>query len=104
MIDASPAIKEKLKNKHGVEWNEVIEAFGNRNKSAGYLEELRPIHQSNPRSLWFIAETDRGRCLKIVFIDFGNDQIIRTAFEATGHQIIQYLDGTNLKSIYDLNK
>lgn len=103
MIEASAPIKKKLEDKHGVMWDEVHQAFNNRDESAGYLEETRPIHQSNPKSYWFIAETDYGRFLKIVFIELNDKTYIRTAFEPTGKQILQYLDGTGLKSIHDLN-
>ncbi|WP_380179350.1 hypothetical protein [Kalamiella sp. sgz302252] len=58
--------------------SEIIECFSNRD---GYLlEDTREDHKSDPPTQWFIAETDYGKKLKIVFIYKENSEIaIRTA-------------------------
>ena len=76
----SKRIVEKLKIKHKVSVNEVVETFLNR--TLGFLEDTRLNHKTEPPTLWFIAETDRGRLLKIVFmiVEEGTYEI-KTAYE-----------------------
>lgn len=75
-----PKIREKLRSKHQVSEDEVVEAFLNRDGEL--LEELRPQNQGDEPRYWFISETDAGRRLKVVFILAGNEPpIIITAYE-----------------------
>ncbi len=79
-IVVHPHILSKLQKKHGVDADEVRQAFANR---AGVLaREIRPQHR-NGRRFWFISQTNAGRLLKIVFF-FDHEQkapSIITAYE-----------------------
>lgn len=76
----SQAVEQKLLEKHGVTIQEVIECFQNRD--AGFLEDSREEHKTEPATLWFIAETDRGRNLKVCFVYYADtaDTVIKTAY------------------------
>lgn len=59
--------------------DEVIECFSNRDGS--FLEDTREVHKTNPKTQWFIAETNRGKKLKIVFIQFPDGSVrIKSAY------------------------
>lgn len=85
----SNKVRTKLREKHGVSEEEIIQCFCSREK--GYLIDQREGHKTNPPTHWFIAETDYGRVLKVVcvFVEEKNangDRIIeihiKSAFEA----------------------
>lgn len=65
-IHMSDRIRKKLAERHGVTEEEVCQCF--RNVEGEYLLDGREEHRSNPPSYWFIAETNKRRKLKIVFI------------------------------------
>lgn len=76
----SKAVIKKLSEKHDVTRAEVEECFLNR--THGLLEDTREEHKTIPPTLWFIAETDQERVLKIVFIELANETYeIKTAYE-----------------------
>jgi len=77
-LKISPGIKEKLKKKHCVTEEEITQCFTSR--TGCYLMDMREDHQTDPPTLWFIAETDYGRLLKVVFIRKDSDLIIKTAY------------------------
>lgn len=82
-------ITEKLLKKHRVTTTEVFECFLNRTK--GLLEDIRVNHKTNPPTLWFIAETDHGRLLKIVFIELPNGAYeIKTAYTPNDNEVTIY--------------
>jgi len=60
-------IRQKLKDKHGVVLEEIEQCFYNR--TGRFLEDAREEHRTHPPTQWFIAETDTGRRLKVVFVD-----------------------------------
>jgi len=62
----SPAIKEKLLQKHSLSRNDVEQCFMNRTRS--YLMDNRLNHVTDPPTEWFIAENDRGLLIKVVFV------------------------------------
>lgn len=75
----SPQVIEKLKEKHNVTREEVFECFCNRD--GGFLEDTREEHKTNPKTQWFIAETNFGKKLKIVFIQFPDNSVrIKSAY------------------------
>ena len=74
----SSAVKQKLAEKHGVSLDEVQQCFANR--EGGLLEDTREDHKTDPPSQWFIAETDYGRRLKVVFILKNGDILLKTAY------------------------
>ena len=76
----SPNVRDKIANKNPpVTESEILECFANR--SGKYLYDTREEHKSDPPTRWFISETDKGRNLKIVFIQKNKDVIIRTAYK-----------------------
>jgi len=74
-------IRQKLKEKHGVTPEEIEQCFFNR--TGHFLEDTREEHRTHPPTQWFIAETDAGRRLKVVFVeDVDADEIhIKTSYE-----------------------
>ena len=74
----SSAVKQKLAEKHGVSLEEVQQCFANR--EGGLLEDTREDHKTDPPSQWFIAETDYGRRLQVVFILKNGDILLKTAY------------------------
>lgn len=78
-LHISPGVREKLETKHGVTRGEVEECFANR--EGGFLEDFREQHRTDPPTRWFIARTDAGRLLKVVFILRGRTFYLRTAFQ-----------------------
>ena len=76
----SDAVADKLREKHHVFEDEVIECFENRTKPT--IEETREEHRTSPPTKWFIAETNAGRRLKVVFIQISDTEIvIRSAYQ-----------------------
>ena len=72
------AVKAKLKTKHKVELNEVRQCFYNKN--GRLLTDNRDLHKTNPPTLWFIAETNKGRALKIAYIQIEMEIHPKTAY------------------------
>lgn len=60
-------IETKLKDKHQVTPDEVVQCFYNR--VGRFLEDTREEHWTHPPTQWFIADTDAGRRLKVVFVE-----------------------------------
>lgn len=75
----SEAIGSKLATKHNVTKREIEQCFDNR--TGGLLLDTRPGRATDPPTRWFIAETNRHRSLKIVFVQVGNDIHLKTAYE-----------------------
>lgn len=91
-INISERVLKKLAEEHKVDPVEIRHCFENRD--GRFLEDTRPEHQTIPPTHWFIAETNRRRKLKIVFI---NRQVlkglqidIRTAYDANSEEIRIY--------------
>ncbi len=59
-------IEEKLLKKHGVTRREVEQCFDNALYDS--VEDTRARHKTKPPTLWFIAETNKGRLLKIAYV------------------------------------
>jgi hypothetical protein len=81
-------VRKKLTNKHCVTEQEIIECFMNR--TSIYLEDTREEHKTEPPSKWFIAETDKERKLKTVFVLKDNKIFIKTAYELNQKEILIY--------------
>jgi hypothetical protein len=85
----APSIEEKLSNKKPpVSRREVEQCFENREH--GLLKDVREKHRTNPPTLWFIAPTNSNRLLKIVFIQKGEDVILKSSFEPNEDEIKIY--------------
>jgi hypothetical protein len=68
---------------HNVTEEEIIQCFANRYR--GFCTDSRPEHQAPLPTQWFVAETDYGRRLKIVFLHDvpSNRMDIKSAYPAT---------------------
>jgi uncharacterized DUF497 family protein len=85
MILISDAVLEKLKEKHAVERVDVEHCFAN--LKGWFLEDRRSDHVRTLPTLWFIAETNKKRCLKVVFQDLGDEGLrVITAYEPNQHE------------------
>lgn len=88
-VYVSDRVQEKLNTKHGgVTQEEIQECFANR--SGAYLIDGREEHLTNPVTRWFIAETNRGRKLKICFIPYSEHLVIKSAFEPNAIELAMY--------------
>ena len=67
---------------HQVTESEIRQAFANR---VGIMvEDTRAWHKTNPTTLWFVAETDFGRKLKVMLVPHPNGDVeIKSAYSAT---------------------
>ena len=87
-INVSTRIGEKLAREHNVKIEEVVQCFANR--EGKFLRDQRAGHQTNPPTQWFIAETDYGRNLKVVFMRRSGDVEIKSAFEPNKDELRIY--------------
>lgn len=78
----------KLQEKHGVTRKEVADCISN--LEGPYVTDDRAQHQSNPPTYWFIAMTNNGRKLKIVFILDGDCIRLKTAYEPNEQELMVY--------------
>lgn len=76
----SVRVLKKLATRHKVAFSEVLECFANR--SGPPLKDKREKHMSDPPTLWFIAQTDMGRILKVVYIPKPEGPEVKTAYPA----------------------
>lgn len=85
----SPQVRNKLANKTPpVSKDEILQCFANRNGK--FLYDTRADHLTNLITRWFIAETDFGRKLKVVFIPQAGDIIIKSAFDPNAEELRIY--------------
>lgn len=86
----SPAIRQKLASKQPpVNEDDILQCFSNR--TGHLLEDDREDNRTSPPTKWFIAETDYGVALKIVFIARpGKGIFIRTAYSPNDEEIRIY--------------
>ena len=89
MIILSDRIRQKLAGKlPPVTQAEIVECFANR--THGPLCDDREEHTTNPRTRWFVAETDHGRKLKVIYVPRGADIYIKSAYDANRRYIRIY--------------
>ena len=60
------------------------------NRIGGFLEDMRLDHKTEPPTLWFIAETNAGRLLKVVFMELDNQYELKTAYEPNKDEVKIY--------------
>jgi len=88
-LHVSETVREKLGYRHGVNIKEIYECFNNRLK--GLLEDTREKNKTNPPTMWFIANTDSDRMLKIVFIEMNDgSMVLKTAYEPNEKEVTIY--------------
>lgn len=74
--------------KHLVRGSELRQCFQNRDGI--FLTDEREANKTDPPSLWFIAETDNARLLKIVFVCAHGKLHIKTAYQPNQAEISIY--------------
>lgn len=75
----SPKVRKKLLDKHQVTEAQVVQCFANR--FGPTLLDTREQHQTTPPTRWFIAETDYGIKLKVVFVLLETGEVaLKSAF------------------------
>lgn len=85
MVIISPQVEEKIgADDHGnVTVKEVLECFANH--CGPYAYEDHPEHKNDKGKAtpWFVADTNHGRTLKIMFVRKGQDVHLKSAYPAT---------------------
>ena len=87
-LHISPGVLEKLSEKHKVTPKEINECFDN--QCGIFLVDDRENRRTDPSTLWFVAETNKGRLLIIVFIYQDGQHQIKTAYEPNDVEIEIY--------------
>jgi hypothetical protein len=87
-LNISQAVSKKLRDKHGVTRREVEQCFLNR--TGRLLVDDRALTRTNPPTLWFLAPTNHGRLLKIVYIHIGGRVELKTAYEPNDTELDIY--------------
>lgn len=86
---ASPSVLHKLKTKHDVSFDEIEQCFLNQTRT--FLEEIRIPHVTVRSTRWFISETDRGRLLKVIFVEQPSHIYeLKTAYEPSAKEERMY--------------
>jgi hypothetical protein len=85
----SPAVLQKLLEKHNVTRREIEQCFENRVGS--YLEDDREEHRTDPPTLWFVAPTNCDRLLKVIFVFLDGNIYIKSAYEPS-QQVVDLYD------------
>lgn len=92
-IIISKEVEQKIgAEDHGcITVKEVHECFANH--CGAYAYEQRPHHKTDKGEAtpWFVADTNQGRTLKVMFVRDGSDVHLKSAYPAT----------ENVKRIYD---
>lgn len=73
------AVREKLKSRHQVSVAEVEQAV--RNRVGALLADTREEHLTDPPTLWFLAETNKGRLLKVMVVVYNGNVHVKSAYE-----------------------
>lgn len=78
----SKRVREKLmRPDHGVTEAELLECFANR--CGGECTDEREEHKTNPLTRWFVAETDYGRRIKVMYVPLELGIEIKSAYPST---------------------
>jgi uncharacterized DUF497 family protein len=83
-LKISDDVLEKITKEHNVKVSEVEQAFANR--CAGLLEDKRVQHRTDPPTLWFVAPTNAGRRLKIVYMQIELEIHLKSAFDPNAEE------------------
>lgn len=74
--------------KHSVTRREVEQCFENR--CGNFLYDNRENNKTDPPTEWFVAETNSGRRLKIVFVPKDGKIFLKTAYDANPEEVRIY--------------
>ncbi|RYE40784.1 MAG: ADP-ribosyl-(dinitrogen reductase) hydrolase [Hyphomicrobiales bacterium] len=91
-LKISKGVLDKLAIKHQVDRRDVEQCFDN--IDGPLLTDNREDHRSDPPTLWFLSRTNRGRLLKIAYIQRGLAVHLRTCYEPNQDEINIYLSNT----------
>ena len=84
-IYITETIARKLKEKHNVSEAEVMQCF--KNRTGKFAQDMRTEHQTDKPTVWFIAETDNKRLLKVVFVRYSKTEyVLKSAFEPSAEE------------------
>jgi hypothetical protein len=85
----SKKVEIKLREKHGLFKTDVMECFANRD--GGFLKDIREEHKTDPETVWFIAQNNMGKQIKIVFMQLPDKTIVlKTAYQPNMDEISIY--------------
>lgn len=84
-LKISESVLAKLKDRHKVIRAEVEQCFSN--LCGNLLTDTRVAVATMPPTLWFIACTNKGRPLKIVYIQKGSLVELKTAYDPNEKEI-----------------
>ncbi len=85
----SDKIRDKLSKKiPPVTEEEILQCFANQDRCP--VVDTREEHRTNPLTRWFVAETDYGRKLKIMYVPDSKGIHIKSAYNADTHIIDLY--------------
>jgi len=87
-IVISEKVRQKLMVKHLVRGSEIRQCVQHRDGI--FLTDEREDNKTDPPSLWFIAETDNARVLKIVFVFAQGKLHIKAAYQPNQVEISNY--------------
>lgn len=87
-IEFSESVRRKLKEKHEVDAKEVCECFLNRDGKD--LFDTRENHRTDPPTRWFLAYTNHGRRLKVIYVLDGGAIRIKSAYQPNSMEIEIY--------------
>lgn len=89
-INISPKVLRKLAARHKVEVHEIEQCFCNRER--GFLIDTREDHKTDPQTMWFVAETNFGRKLKVVFMILEDKSVtIKSVFAPNEKELEIYI-------------
>ncbi|MBY0241041.1 MAG: ADP-ribosyl-(dinitrogen reductase) hydrolase, partial [Burkholderiaceae bacterium] len=74
--------------RRGIDVSEIQQCFVNRD--GGLCEDTRAEHLTDPVTRWFVAQTNRGRELKIMYMPVPAGIELKSAYEATAEIIRIY--------------
>ena len=87
-LKISNGVLRKLRDSHDVTRREVEHCFQNR--AGKLLVDNRALTRTNPPTLWFIACTNKGRPLKVVYIQRGENVELKTAYDPNEEEVRIY--------------
>lgn len=76
----SEEMLKKLNSKHQVTRVDVQQCFTN--KCGPNLEDTRENNKTDPPTLWFIAPTNKGELMKIIFVYRDGKIFLKSAYKA----------------------